>query len=236
MSWAAKKFWTDVSVDAGGSDFGIRLDARPVRTPGKAELRVPSRALAEAIADEWAAVEEKIDPRALPFTRAANSAIDTVTPHFREVADELAAYGGSDLLCYRATDPNGLVVAQAKGWDPLLERAAEAFGARLTVTSGVVPVDQPADALAALRARLDRLDPFELTAVHALVSLSGSLVIGLLVAGGQLDAEEGWDLSRIDEAWQERAWGVDAEAAEAAAVKRADFLRAATLLDLHRRR
>ncbi len=222
--WKAKRFWTDVTVEPEGVGFGVRLDARPVRTPAKAALILPSRALAEAVAGEWAALADEVDPRAMPATRRANAAIDKVAPQFAEVAAMVAAYGASDLLCYRAEAPEELTLAQADAWDPLLRWAAETLGAPLRTTRGIVPVSQPPGSLAKLSDLVHSCSPFELTALHDLVSLSGSLVLGLAATRDEFDAETLWHLSRFDENWQIAQWGEDEEAAEAAERKRSDFL------------
>ena len=224
--WAAKRFWSEVAVVPEEGAFALRLDGRPLRTPAKAALRLPTPALAEALAEEWRAVGEVVDPLAMPATRAANAALDKVAPQREAVVAELAGYGASDLLCYRAEAPPGLVARQAEAWDPLLDWAEAAHGARLAVTAGVMPAPQDARALERLAAPLRRADAFALTALSDLVALSGSLVIGLAAVSGEWDPDELWARSRTDEAWQEEAWGRDAEAAEAAASRRRDFLRA----------
>lgn len=231
--WKNRRFWkTAAAALHAEGGYAIMLDGRPVRTPAKALLRLPTAGLAEAVAAEWAAQGDTLDPATMPFTRAANSAIDTVAPHHQAVVDTVAAYGGTDLLCYRAQHPAELVARQATGWDPLLDWAEARFGARLAVTSGVMAVAQPSEALARLRARLAAADPFALAALHDLVSLSGSLVLGLAAAEGYLPPEAIWSLSRIDEDFQAEQWGTDEEAAEAAAYRRGEFLQAFRLHDL----
>ncbi|WP_212523658.1 ATP12 family protein [Actibacterium sp. MT2.3-13A] len=230
--WTAKRFWKEATVEREAEGFGVRLDGRPVKTPAKAPLLVPTRALAEAVAAEWDAQREKIDPETMPVTRAANAAIDKVAAQFDEVAGLIAAYGGTDLLCYRAETPEELAARQAEAWDPLLDWAESALGAWLTPTAGVMHVAQSEPALGALSARVHRLDPFELTALHDLVGLSGSLVIGLAALEGWADAETLWALSRIDETWQEDLWGADEEAAETAARKKQQFRQALHFFEL----
>lgn len=225
-TWAARRFWTSASAVPVEGGFTVHLDARPVRTPLKASLVVPTLALAKAIAAEWDAQDGKVNPETMPFTRTANSAIDKVAPQIDEVAAMLAAYGGSDLLCYRAEGPEDLVQRQAEAWDPILIWALEALGADLLVTEGVMHVEQPAEALMRLHQRVAALTPFQLAAFHDLVAISGSLVLALAVTGGRVTAEEAWRLSRIDEDWQISLWGEDEEAAEVAALKRAAFLQA----------
>lgn len=225
--WAPRRFWTEVEVAPEGGAFAVTLDGCPVRTPRKARLLVPTRAFAEAVAEEWRAQEDVVDPRAMPATRLANAALDTVRASREEVVDALAGYGATDLLCYRAERPEALARRQGAGWDPLLAWAAEALGADLAVARGVMPVPQPPAGLARLRERVAAFDDFGLAAFHDLVALSGSLVLALAVAMGRLDPEEAWRLSRLDEDHQIEEWGEDEEAAEAAARRRAAFLDAA---------
>lgn len=222
--WKARRFWTSADVVAEAGGWEIRLDGRPVRTPGKLPLAVPTRALAGEIAREWDAQGEVIDPLSMPFTRMANSAIEKVAPQRAAVVEELAGYGDSDLTCYRAEGPEGLVQRQDAAWDPLLGWAAQAYGARLIPVVGVMHQPQPPSALAALAAPVAEMDSFELTAFHDLVALTGSLVIALAVARDHLSPDDAWRRSRIDEAWQQEQWGEDAEAAAAAERRRADFL------------
>jgi chaperone required for assembly of F1-ATPase len=224
--WAARRFWTTASAVPVEGGFTVHLDDRPVRTPLKAPLVLPTLGLAEAVAAEWDAQVGKVNPETMPFTRTANSAIDKVAPQFDAVAAMLAEYGGSDLLCYRAEGPDDLVARQAEAWDPLLVWALERFGADLVVTSGVMHVAQPPESLIGLHRRVAGMSPFQLSAFHDLVALSGSLVLSLAVTDKRVPAEEAWNLSRIDEDWQISLWGEDEEAAEIAAVKRAAFLQA----------
>ena len=232
--WAPKRFWTETTVTEGDAGFGIALDGRPVKTPAKAALLVPTRALAEAIAAEWDAQAETVDPRTMPVTRGANAAIDKVSRQHTEVAEMLAAYGDSDLTCYRADAPMSLVARQAEGWDPLLDWVEETYGVRLEPRTGVMPVPQPPETLARLAREVHAMTPFALTGFHDLVSLSGSLVIGLAATRDLQPIDVLWDLSRIDETFQAEEWGVDEEAAEAEAIKRASFLRAKQFFDMSR--
>ena len=225
--WAPKRFWKDVSVVEVPGGFTVLLDGRGVKTPAKATLVVPTRAFADLVAAEWAAQGEKIDPDTMPATRAANAAIDKVTHQFDEVAALLTAYGETDLLCYRATDPAALIERQAAVWDPLLDWSSQRFGVRWQVTSGVMPTAQPAETLAVLSAHVATLTPFQLTAFHDLVAMSGSLVIALAVTEQALPVEDLWHASRIDEAWQIEQWGEDEEAQALAARRRESFLAAA---------
>lgn len=226
-SWVAKRFWSDVNVIEQVGGFAVQLDTRPVKTPAKAPLVVPSRDMGEAIAEEWRAVVEKIDPNVMPFTRSANAAIDKVAIQFDEVAAMLAAYGGSDLLCYRAEAPENLVERQSQGWDPLLDWADETFGGRLVSTKGIMPIVQDESALNALTTPLFSASPFELAAFHDLIAMSGSLVLALAVTLRRLPAPDAWELSRIDENWQVEQWGVDDDATQVAEIKRIAFMHAA---------
>ncbi|PKQ12357.1 MAG: ATPase [Alphaproteobacteria bacterium HGW-Alphaproteobacteria-1] len=232
--WAAKRFWKEARAVEGAPGYGVELDGRPVRTPAKAALVVPTRALAQGIAAEWAAQEGVIRPATMPMTRAANVTIDRVGQQRGAVAAMLADYGGSDLLCYRAHGPEDLVERQAKAWDPLLEWTESVFSVRLRITRGVMPVKQEAAALSRLHDEVKLLDNWALTAFHDLVSLSGSLVIGLAALRGYASAETLWHVSRIDETWQEELWGCDEEAQETAVRKQSDFLNAMRFHDLSR--
>ena len=232
--WKARRFWKTAAAEPAGEGWQITLDGKPVRTPGKQPLVVPSKALADAIAAEWDAQTDQIDPNTMPLTRAANSAVEKVAPQFEAVADMLADYGGTDLLSYRAAHPQPLAERQAESWDPLLDWAASALGARLAVTQGVIPVAQDEAALSALRQRLAAMTPWELTALHDLVTLPGSLILGLAVFDGRLSADEAHALSRLDEEHQAEAWGRDDEADAAAADRLAALQASARLLDLVR--
>lgn len=217
--WKARRFWKAASVRQTAGGWEILLDDRPLRTPGKQALLLPTQALAQAIAAEWDAQGDVIDPRGMPLTRAANSAIERVTPQFDAVAAMLADYGGTDLLCYRAGEPEALVRAQAAGWDPLVDWAATVLDAPLAITHGVLPVGQDAAALMKLQAEVQGLDVFGLTALHDLVTLPGSLILGLAVLRDRLDADQAHALSRIDEEFQADRWGRDDEADAAAAAR-----------------
>jgi len=217
--WTAKRFWTSASVLAVAGGHTVTLDGRPVRTPAKAPLVLPTERLAAAIAAEWEAQQGEVKPALMPLTRTANAAIDKVAVMVPAVVEEIARYGASDLLCYRAPGPQPLVARQAAAWDPWLGWAAS-LGAPLTVTTGIVHAPQPADSLAILTGRVAGHGPFELAPLYDLVAISGSLVLGLATAAGHLDPDQAFDLARLDEDWQAEQWGRDEEAAESAAVKR----------------
>ncbi|MEM8823566.1 MAG: ATP12 family protein [Pseudomonadota bacterium] len=231
--WKARRFWKDAIVEPADQGFAVRLDGRAVRTPLKTELAVPSVALAEGIADEWQAQGDVVDPMSMPLTRAANATLDKVVPQRADVAAGLSEYGGSDLLCYRADRPDSLIARQAEAWDPMLDWADERLGARLVVTSGVMPLQQPEAVLATLKRHVEDQTAWELTALSEFVSLSGSLVLGLAVLDGQ-DPDDIWARSRVDETWQAEQWGDDEEEAARIAVKRSEFLQARRYLDLLR--
>ncbi len=232
--WAAKRFWKKTTVASLDQGWTVHLDDRPVKTPGKASLVLPTQRLAVAIAAEWNAQSERIDPSGMPLTRAANSAIDKVAVQRAEVTDMLASYGQTDLLCYRAETPDQLAQRQATAWDPLLAWAAQELDAPLNVTTGVMYVDQPSGSLSRLKAEVAGLSVFELTAFHDLVALSGSLVIALAVIHRHGSPEDLWAASRVDEIWQAELWGHDDEAAAQATRKKSDFLQAMRLFNLLR--
>lgn len=224
-----KRFYKEATVGAGNA---VLLDGRPVRTPGRAPLALPGARLAGAVADEWNAQEETIDPRAMPLTGLANAAIDRIAPDLAAFAKGLAAYGESDLLCYRAEGPAPLVAGQAERWDPLLDWARERFDIAFTVTAGIVHRPQPPETIARLAAAVAARDPFELAGLSPLVTVSGSLVIALALAEGALGLDGAWAAASLDEQWQAEQWGEDAEAATALAARRADFAAAARFLSL----
>ena len=227
-----KRYWDRAEAVNAAGGFTVHLDARPLRTPAKAALLVPTRALARAVADEWQAQEGVVDPTSMPFTRSANAAIDKIAGQFDEVAALIADYGDSDLICYRAAHPDGLVQKQARAWDPLIEWAAKDLGATLTPVPGVVHTPQPATSLGALATLVHSCDVFELTALYDLVSLTGSLVIGLAAVRQAFAADDLWDRSQVDEAWQTDQWGEDVEARKRTESRRAAFLHADRFLAL----
>lgn len=233
--WKARRFWTASSVRPVGDGFEVALDDRPLRTPGKLPLILPTAALAQAVAVEWDAQTDTIDPNTMPLTRAANSAVEKVAPQFAAVADMLAEYGGTDLLSYRAERPAELIARQAQEWDPLIDWAATELRAPLRITHGVIPVGQDPQSLARLRHHLTELDVFGLTALHDLVTLPGSLILGLAVLRGRIDAQAAFRTSRIDEDFQAERWGRDADAADAAENRRSAMLVAERLWHLSRR-
>ena len=231
--WKAKRFWANVTVvEEAEGGWGVRLDGRAVKTPAKTALVVPTKAMAEAIAAEWQDQAEMVDPRTMPVTRSANAAIDKVASQRSEVIDLIAAYGGSDLLCYRVETPITLVDRQEEGWGAWLRWAKTSLGVELVSATGVMHIPQDAKALATLHSLVAGHSNFEIAALHDLVGISGSLVLGLAVSQGALDPEEGWRLSRLDEDFQAEVWGEDEEAVETAIRKKADFLHAHRFMTL----
>ncbi|MFY0595546.1 MAG: ATPase [Cognatishimia sp.] len=225
--WNTKrKFWTETSVEEQGDGFAVLLDGRGVKTPAKTAVIVPTRAIADAIAKEWDAQVEEIDPLTMPVTRWANAALDKVALQHAEVADMLADYGGTDLLCYRADNPQELIARQAELWDPVLDWADEVLDARLNPIHGVMFQAQDKAALERLRQRVHAFSNFELSAFHDLVSLSGSLILGFAAVKKLQPIEDLWALSRVDELWQEEQWGPDEEAQILAETKRNAFVQA----------
>ena len=222
--WKARRFWKTADIRPQGNGWEVVLDDRPLRTPGKLPLILPTEALARAIAAEWDAQTDVIDPNRMPLTRAANSAVEKVTPQFHDVTSMLGDYGGTDLLSYRASEPEALTRMQAVGWDPLIDWAATELRAPLRITHGVIPVPQDPAVLLKLQAEIASLDAFALTALHDLVTLPGSLILGLAVLRGRLDAETAWKLARIDEEFQADRWGRD-EDADLAAQGRLEAMR-----------
>lgn len=224
--WAAKRFWKAAAAVEVEGGYSVELDGRSIKTPAKTLVVVPTLAVAQAMAVEWDAQGEKIDPMLMPVTRAANAALDKVRHQKAEVADMLAAYGDSDLVCYRADSPQGLVEAQNEGWDPLIAFAADRLNAPLEKRVGIMHEPQAPATLESLSGQVQTLDPFELAAFHDLVALSGSLIIGFAAIYDFLPIETLWERSRIDEQWQINQWGEDEEAAELAEIKRIAFLNA----------
>ena len=215
-----KRFWKDVAIDA---DRVVTLDGKPVRTPGRRPLALPTDALAEAVAEEWRAVGETIDPRTMPLTGLANAATDPIASDPAQFAARLAAYGESDLLCYRADGPPLLVERQAAAWDPLLAWARGRYDVTFAVTEGVMHVAQPDATIARLHEAVAAYDDFRLAGLSPVVTLTGSLVIGLALIEGRLDADRAWAAAGIDEDWSVEMWGEDWQATQLRELKRKEF-------------
>lgn len=228
-----KRFYKRAAVAAledGG--FGVALDGRPVRTPARAVLSVPTEALAQAIAAEWDAQEDEIRPLSMPTMRLAATAIDRVGRERDAVVEQIAAYGGSDLLCYRAEAPRELADRQEETWQPLLDWLAEAHGAALAVTAGVTHVAQPPEALAALKAAVTAMDDCRIAAVSQLTASCGSLALALAAAAGRIGAAEAVAASQLDEVWQAEKWGEDKEARQRRRALAAEIESAVRFLEL----
>lgn len=213
-----RRFYKSATVNGRDDGFEVLLDGRPVNTPARRRVRVPVRALADALAAEWAAQDEIIDPATMPLTRLVNTALDGVADQMTAVEDELLKYAASDLICYRAGEPEGLVAAQADAWDPVLAFARDRLGARLALAEGVMFVAQSDEALAALASATrdwvgqGHAAAFRLAALYEMTTLTGSLTLALALAHGAMTLEDVWAAAHVDEDYQMRAWGEDAEA------------------------
>jgi chaperone required for assembly of F1-ATPase len=237
------RFYKEASVGERNSEgeggFGVLLDGRPVRSPARKPLTAPARDLAQAIAAEWHAQEKVIDPAAMPLTRLANSIIDGVAPAPQPVADEIEKYLGTDMLFYRAADPEGLVALQRQHWDPVIDWARDTFGARFVLAEGVMHVAQPAESIAKARGVIstrgdiaggDIAGAWRLGALHVVTALSGSALLALALAEGRLSPDEAWTAAHVDEDWNMQFWGRDELALERRAYRRKEFDAAAAVL------
>src|SRR5882757_3486210 len=224
-----KRFYAQAGVAETPKGFGITLDGKPVRTPSRRLLAAPRREIAEAIAAEWDAQKEIIDPTTMPVTQLANSVIDAVAGRVEAVADDIAKYFHSDMLFYRAGHPEALVALEAEHWDPVLFWAADALGAHFILTEGIVHVRQPDQAVAAARAVLPA-DPWSIAALHVVTTLTGSALLALALLHGVLDSDQVWAAAHVDEDWNMEKWGVDAEVAARRAARSVDFRAAASVL------
>lgn len=227
-----KRFWKDVAVEPEEGGWTVKLDGKPLRTPARAALVVPTERLADAIAGEWRSVESEVDPRAMPLTGLANAAIDRVAPGRRAFAGGLARYAEADLACYRSDWPPELVSRQTAKWDELLAWARRRYDVDFSTTSGILHVPQPQATIERLDHAVAALDPFRLAGLSPLVTLGGSLIAGLAVLEKAITAEAAWDAVSVDERWQLEQWGGDAEADAALENRRRDFLSAARFLQL----
>ena len=227
-----KRFWKTAETVAEQGGWGVRLDERPLRTPGKALLAVPTEALGRALADEWASAPESVDPRAMSLTGLANAAIDRVAPDRASFAAGLAKYAEADLACYRAEGPQTLAKRQAECWDRLLGWAGRRYDVDFATTTGIVHVDQPPATVDRLAHEVAAFDAFRLAGLSPLVTIGGSLLAALALVEGAMTTEKAWRAVSIDERWQLEKWGEDAEAVAALARRRADFFAAARFLEL----
>ena len=224
-----KRFWTTVTLD---DDRAVQLDGKPVRTPGRVPLALPSATLAEAVAEEWRAVVGEIDPRTMPMTGLANAAIDRITPDPLLFAQGLAAYAESDLLCYRADSPEDLVALQAAAWDPLLDWARTRYDVHIEVTTGILHVAQPVATLARLGDAIAARGPYELAALSPIVTIGGSLIAALALAERAATPEQVWDAVTLDEEFQAERWGRDPLAEAGIETRRREFAAGVRLLTL----
>lgn len=219
-----KRFYKDVSIGEGEGGLTVLLDGRPVRTPAKRPLAVASAGLAERLRAEWDAQGEEIDPAKMPVTRLVNTALDGVADNADAVRDEIVRFAGTDMICYRADSPERLVAIQQAAWDPVLEWAADVLGARFILAEGVIHQEQPAQAIEAFAAALEKFgSPLELACIHTVTTLTGSAILALAFAHGRLDAETVWTLAHVDEDWQIEHWGTDEEAFRRRELRRQEF-------------
>ena len=225
-----KRFYSQAHIgEAADGGFPLLLDGKPVKTPARRALTAPTPPLAQAIAEEWNAQAALIDPAGMPLTRLASAVIDAVADMPDAVAEEVAKYLGSDLLCYRAAAPEGLVASQTRAWDPVLAWARAAIGARFVLAQGVVHVAQPAETIAAMGAKIPA-DPWRLGAVSMITTLTGSALLALALAEGALDADAAWAAAHVDEDWQRSQWGSDDAEIERRAYRYGEFGAAVTVL------
>ena len=210
--WKQKRFWKNVHVFSSETGYFIKLDDKILKTPAKKQMMLPTEALAKKVASEWDEQVEEIDPTTMPFTKSANAALDKVSEQYVEVSTLLSEYGETDLLYYRADSPLELQKRQKNGWDPIVKWAENTFKVQITCGTGIVYIPQNEKLLSETRKKINNLSIFELTAFHDMVSITGSLILGLAIINGRLSAEEAYKLSRIDEQWQLEQWGEDEEA------------------------
>jgi chaperone required for assembly of F1-ATPase len=227
-----KRFYSNVSAAEGEGGWTVLLDGKPARTPARALLALPTEAAAALVAAEFDAQADSVDPVSMPVMRIANTAIDGVSREADAVAEDVLRFASSDMLCYRADAPQGLVDNQNTHWDPVLDWAQQALGARFNLAEGIVHVEQPRDAIAAVRLHLrPRLDPFRLASLHLMTSLTGSALLALAVEADALDVDAAWLAAHVDEDWQIAHWGQDAEATARRNARYRDMLAAARLVD-----
>lgn len=227
-----KRFYKAVEVAPVEGAFAVHLDGRPVRTPAKALLALPTQEAAALVAAEFEAQEEVIDPVAMPVMRLVNTALDGVASDPQAVLEDILRFASTDMLCYRADTPQGLVERQNTHWDPVLDWARSALGARFNLAEGVIHVEQPRETIAVLGAHLkQRSEPMRLAALHLMTSLTGSALLALAVEAGEVEAEAAWRAAHVDEDWQIEQWGQDAEAVARRNARHRDFLAAVGLLE-----
>ena len=227
-----KRFYTAASVVPVENAFAVHLDGKSVRTPGKALLALPTEKAAALVAAEFEAQAETIDPVTMPVLRLVNTAIDGVASDPQAVLEDVLRFASSDLLCYRADSPQGLVDRQNVHWDPVIDWARSSLGARFELAEGVIHVEQPRESIAVLGAHLARRnDPFRLAAIHVMTSITGSALLALAVDAGELTGETAWTAGHVDEDWQIEHWGQDSEAVARRAFRHRDMMAAVALLE-----
>ncbi len=229
-----KRFYQKAEPAKRAGGYAITLDGRPIKTPGKRDLLVPSGVLAAAIAEEWNAQEIEVRTATMPLTRLATTTLDRVATQRDAIIRQTANYAGTDLVCYRATHPPALAARQQAVWQPLIDWAVLRYDAPLVVTTGVIPKTQSATSLRAFAAAVTENDDFALTALHVATAACGSLIIALALFEGHLDAEGAFTTAQLDESFQIEAWGEDAEAAERRRALAADIQAAARFISLLR--
>jgi chaperone required for assembly of F1-ATPase len=207
-----KRFYKIAAIEKTDGGFRILLDGKPVRTPGGNFLAVPGRALAETIAAEWRDQKDDIAPASMPMLRMANTVLDGIAANRQAVVSAILRFGEHDLICYRAEQPLELAALQERSWSPMLDWLAAQHGARLAAGAGLAHIPQPPEALAGLRRAMEGMDDFALAALHVMASITGSLVLALALAEGEINPAQAFQLSRIDEDYQAGKWGADAEA------------------------
>lgn len=226
-----KRFYEEATLAEVPEGFTILLDGKPVRTPGRAVLALPTRAAAQLVADEWAAQREVIEPASMPVLRLANTAVDGVAPEADAVAEDILRFSASDLLLYRAEGPAALVERQRARWDPVLDWARETLHARFVLAEGVMPVEQPRQAVEAVNIHLRRRrEPLRLASLHLMTTLMGSALLALAVEAGALDPDVAWKAAHVDEDWNAEQWGQDSEAVARHNARRRDMMAAVALL------
>lgn len=229
-----KRFYKTVSVEAVPGGFEVRLDNRPIRSPAKAPLIFAGEALARGVAEEWEAQGESIEPASMPLMQLASTAVDLVSAGRVAILDGVVAYAETDLLCYRAEHPRTLVERQAAAWQPLLDWATLRYDAPLHVNTGLMPRQQPAEALRALRVAVETVDDWTLSALQTATGACGSLIVALALIEGRIEAEEAFAVSQIDETFQIESWGEDPEMAKRRAALRTDIAACRRFVDLLR--
>ncbi|WP_040854010.1 ATP12 family protein [Phyllobacterium sp. YR531] len=227
-----KRFYKIAAVAEREGQFAVELDGRGVKTPARQNLLLPTHAAAQIIADEFTAQEKEIDPSSMPATRLANTAIDGIVNDPQAVLEDVLRFASSDMLCYRAGSPERLVQRQTDAWDPIIDWAATALNARFVLAEGVMHVEQPREALGAFGVHLGAFtDPFAIAALHTITTLTGSAILALAVAKGEVTGDEAWQLAHLEEDWTAEQWGVDAEAAARRAVREREMAAAVKILE-----